>query len=311
MLDGFNGGYMETDEFEEVDEVRKGSAATAGGEEARDYRDLLKLIIKKSTNNVEYKKYGEYSNMLVLGYYKRLGSVEKAYDVVYSLVENAEGVQDLAKHYSALKSDEKNGDAETPAERAKEKIANTLLKDYRKRFGEKKAEAYKVLVLQGWVSRVESVNEMAILMDNILTMRDRLGNSWDYEVHIIPLLLEKAFNAETLIDFSNSMTNLVIGLSRKLRDYYLAVMTAVKVLEYADSPKVIKSYIRDMIKETSKELDRINAEIAAINSGSFTKVTQIVRLKELSMRAAGISRQIDELMSGIEPKELMLENTKR
>ncbi len=301
---------MEANEIEEVDEAGS-SAGLAAGDEAVNYSDLLKLIIKKSTNNIEYKKYGEYANMLVLGYYKRLGSVEKAYEVVYSLVENAADVQELAKHYNALRKDERGSNAEAPAEKAKEKIANTLFNDYKKRFGVKKAEAYKVLVLQGWISKVESVNEMAILMDNILTIRDRLGNSWDYEVHMIPLLIEKAFNAETLIDFSNSMTNLVIGLSGKLRDNYLAVMTAMKILEFADSPKVIKSYLRDMIKEASKELDRINAEIAAINSSSFAKVTQIVRLKELDMKAASVNKQIDELMSGIEPKELMLENTKR
>jgi hypothetical protein len=311
MLDELNGGFMEVNEIEKVDEDRGSAANAAVGEEAMNYGDLLKLIIKKSTNNIEYKKYGEYANMLVLGYYKRLGSVDKAYEVVYSLVENAANVQELAKHYNALKKDEKGSNAEAPAERAKERISNTLFNDYKRRFGEKKAEAYKVLVLQGWIGKVESVNEMAILMDNILTIRDRLGNSWDYEVHMIPLLIEKAFNAETLIDFSNSMTNLVIGLSRKLKDNYLAVMTAMKVLEFADSPKVIKLYIRDMIKDASKELDRINAEMAAISSSSFTKVTQIVRLKELDMRAAGITKQIDELMSGIDPKELMLENTKR
>ncbi len=311
MLNGFDGGCMETNKFEEAKEGRKGDAAETSGEVTVNYADLLGLIIKKSASNVEYRKYGEYANMLVLGYYRRLGSIEKAYDAVYSLVENAEGVQDLAKHYNALRKDDREGDAEAQAARAKEKIANTLFKDYMKRFGDKKTEAYKVLVLQGWTGKVESVNEMAILMDNILTIRDKLGNSWDYEVHIIPLLLEKAFDAETLIGFSNSMTNLIIGLSRKLKDNYLAVMTAVKVLEYADSPKVIKSYIRDMIKGTSRELDSVNAEIAAINSSSFAKMTKIVRLKELGMRAAGISKQIDELMSGIDPKELMLENTRR
>ena len=51
-------------------------------------------------------------------------------------------------------------------------------------------------------------------MDNILNVMDKLGNSWDYEVHIIPLFVEKAFSTDELMDYTNSITNLIVGLGK-------------------------------------------------------------------------------------------------
>ncbi|MGC9099562.1 MAG: hypothetical protein ACP5HW_03415, partial [Candidatus Micrarchaeia archaeon] len=186
-----------------------------------------------------------------------------------------------------------------------------LLNDYKRRFGEGKKEAYNVLVLQSWLPKVEGVNELAILMDNILNIRDKLGNSWDYEVHIIPLLISKAFTTEALIDYANSITNLIIGLERKLNDGYLAVMTGVKVLEFANSPAVVKHYIRDMIKENNKRMDQLNTELAMINSNKLSQVRNVTRIKRLNQQIVELHMLNEELMRGMDPKDFMLEGTKR
>ncbi|MGC8538568.1 MAG: hypothetical protein ACP5MK_01725 [Candidatus Micrarchaeia archaeon] len=275
------------------------------------YARLASLIIKKSRNNNEYKKYSELSSMLMLDYYKRLGSIDDAEQTVYMLVENAKDINELANHYKALQLEEKNGNGDTAGEHARARIINTLFNDYKKRFGPKNAEAYSVLVLQGWTSKIETTNELAILMDNILTIREKIGNSWDYEVHVVPLLMEKAFSAETLIDYANAMTNFVIGLTRKLKDNYLAIMTAVKVLEISDSPKTIKHYIREMVRDLNKRLDALNGEFAMMNSNPMLSIVNYVRKKELEQKIKALEQQVDELMEGIDPKEFMLENTKR
>jgi hypothetical protein len=272
--------------------------------------EIFELLIKKSKSGNEYKKYVELTGMLMLNYYKRLGSINAAAEAVYEVVNEAKEVNDLILHYNALKEEEK-AHADSSAENARAKIANMLLNDYKRRFGEGKKDAYNVLVLQSWLPKVEGVNELAILMDNILNIRDKLGNSWDYEVHIIPLLVEKAFTAEALSDYANSITNLIVGLGKKLKDSYLAVMTGVKVLEYANSPSVIKSYIRDMIKENNKKIDQLNTELAMINSNPVSKVKNIARIRYINQRIVELHLQNEELMHGIDPKDLMLEGSKR
>jgi hypothetical protein len=279
-------------------------------EERTGYLNLVELIIKKSKNSREYKKYNEIVSMLILNYYKRLGNIEQATEMVYSLVESADSVHDLMSHHQALVKEEK-GSGTSDVDHARAKITNTLLNDYKKRFGNRKVEEYNVLVLQTWVNKVENVSELAILMDNMLTIRDKIGNSWDYEVHVVPLLLEKSFNTETLIDFTTSTTNFVVGLTRRLKDSYLAVMTAVKILEVSDTPKVMKKYIRDMIKDISKKIDSLNTEAAIINSNTISRITKVVRVKEIHSQVAELNKQIEELMNGIDPKELMLEGSRR
>lgn len=275
--------------------------------ESSNYQNLIALIIKKARNNREYKKYNEATSLLTLGYYKRLGNIDDAMRIVYALVENSGGVEELMRHYHALLNEDKVDGGSDENEQAKSKIINTMLNDYRKRFGQDKVEAYKVLVLQGWINKVENVNELAIIMDNTLTIRDKIGNSWDYEVHVVPLLLDKAFNTEAFIDFTNSTTNFIVGLTRRLKDSYLAVMTAVKILEVSDSPKVMKKYIRDMIKENSKKIDQLNTELAIISSSGIGKITKIAKVREIVEDLEDYNKQIDELMNGIDPKELMLE----
>jgi len=271
---------------------------------------LFELIMKKSKNKNEYKRYSELAGMLMLSYNKRLGSISEAEKAVYDLINESNSVNDLVMHYNALKEEEK-GNADKSTENAKARIANMLLNDYKRRFGEGKKEAYNVLVLQSWMSKVEDINELTILMDNVINVRDKLGNSWDYEVHIIPLLIERAFSTDELMDYANSITNLIVGLGKKLKDSYLAVMTGVKVLEYANSPAVIKSYIRDMVKENNKKIDQLNAQIAMINSNTISKVKNVARIRALNQQIVELHLLNEELMNGIDPKELMLEGTKR
>ena len=271
---------------------------------------LFELIMRKSKNKNEYKKYAELAGMLMLSYNRRLGSMSEAEKAVYDLINESNSVNDLVMHYNALKEEEK-GNADKSTENAKARIANMLLNDYKRRFGEGKKEAYNVLVLQSWMSKVEGINELTILMDNILNVRDKLGNSWDYEVHIIPLLIERAFSTDELMDYANSITNLIVGLGKKLKDSYLAVMTGVKVLEYANSPAVIKSYIRDMVKENNKKIDQLNTQLAMINSNTISKVKNVARIRALNQQIVELHLLNEELMKGIDPKELMLEGTKR
>ena len=271
---------------------------------------LFELIMRKSKNKNEYKKYAELVGMLMLSYNKRLGSISEAEKAVYDIINESNSVNDLVMHYNALKEEEK-GNADKSTENAKARIANMLLNDYKRRFGEGKKEAYNVLVLQSWMSKVEGINELTILMDNILNVRDKLGNSWDYEVHIIPLLVEKAFSTDELMDYANAITNLIVGLGKKLKDSYLAVMTGVKVLEYANSPAVIKSYIRDMVKENNKKIDQLNAQLAMINSNTISKVKNVAKIRALNQQIVELHLLNEELMNGIDPKELMLEGTKR
>jgi len=279
-------------------------------EKAITHGNVFELIMRKSKNKNEYKRYSELAGMLMLSYNKRLGSISEAEKAVYDLINESNSVNDLVMHYNALKEEEK-GNADKSTENAKARIANMLLNDYKRRFGEGKKEAYNVLVLQSWMSKVEGINELTILMDNILNVRDKLGNSWDYEVHIIPLLVEKAFSTDELMDYANAITNLIVGLGKKLKDSYLAVMTGVKVLEYANSPAVIKSYIRDMVKENNKKIDQLNAQLAMINSNTISKVKNVAKIRALNQQIVELHLLNEELMNGIDPKELMLEGTKR
>ncbi|MFP3190843.1 MAG: hypothetical protein RXR31_05870 [Thermoproteota archaeon] len=272
--------------------------------------DIFELILKKSRNKNEYKKYVELAGLLILTYNKRLGNISVAEKTVYELIKETENVNDLVNHYMALKNEEK-ANADKSAENAKARIANMLLNDYKRRFGEGKKEAYNVLVLQTWISKVDDINELTILMDNILNVRDKLGNSWDYETHIIPLLIEKAFSTEELMDYTNSLTNLIVGLAKKLKDNYLAVMTGVKILEFANSPSIIKSYIRDIVKENNKKITQLSAEIALINSNAVSKIKNVAKIRALNQQIAELHLINEELMKGIDPKELMLEGTKR
>ncbi len=272
--------------------------------------NLAELIIRKSKSKAEYRKYSELASMLTLTYYKRMGSMDNAMGIVYSLVNDAADVNQLMQHYNTLLKDESNS-KEQSTEQARSKIANTLVNDYRKKFGDRRADAYNTLVLQSWIGKVENLHDLVILMDNILTIREKLGNSWDYELHVIPMFIDRAYTSEILADFSNSTTNLVIGLSRKLKDNYLAVMTAVKILEFSDSPKTVKKYIRDMINDDRKQIAQLNNELAAMSMSSISRITNIMRAREINAKIARLNANIDEMMNGIDPKELMLESTKR
>jgi hypothetical protein len=307
-----NGGIMMENSisFEGIDVDQMAQKATDIESDTTAQNHLFELIIKKAKNNTEYRKYAEITGALVLSYYKRTGSISKAVEAVYTVLSESGDVSTLINHYNALKQEDKSS-SDASTDNARAKIANMLLNDYKRRFGESKKEAYNVLVLQSWINKVENINELTIIMDNILSIRDKLGNSWDYEVHIIPLLLEKAFTAETLMDFSNSTANLIIGLGKRLRDNYLAVMTAVKVLEYADSPKIVKIYIRDMIKDSNKKIDQLSTELAVINSNKILKIKNIAKIRAINQQIIDLHTQVEELMNGIDPKELMLEGTKR
>ena len=223
--------------FGGVDEMQSDSKGRGRELKAPGSADLLELIIRKSRNAREYRKYHEIVSHLVLDYYKRLGSMSQATSYVYSLIDGAKDINELMAHKKALTQESKGSMHDTADDEAKRRILNILFNDYKRRFQGNKTDAYNVLVLQSWITKTENTNELAILMDNILLVRDKLGNSWDYETHIVPILLDKSFTAEMLADYSNVTTNLIIGLSSKLKDSYLAVMTSVKILEYADSPK--------------------------------------------------------------------------
>ena len=274
------------------------------------HNNIFELIIRKSKNNNEYKKYVEIVGLLILSYNSRLGNMNLAEKVVYDLINESKSVNDLVMHYNVLKKDEK-ANTDKNAENARKSIANMLLNDYKQRFGEGKKESYNILVLQSWINKVENINELAILMDNILSIRNKLGNSWDYEVHIIPLLLEKAFSTDELIDYTNSITNLVVGLAKKLNDNYLAIMTGVKILEFSNSATVIKKYIMDLIKENNKNMDNLNAQLSIINSNAISKVKNAIKIKTLKQQIAKLKALNVDLMNGIDPKDLMLEGTKR
>ena len=286
--------------------AQKGRASTS---RSASY-DIITLIIRKAKNNKEYKKYVEIASMLILSYYRRLGNLDSAYQTVYKIVEGVDSVTTLLTHYKAIQHDERTN-SDNSTEQARKKIASTLINDYKKRFSDKKAEPYELLVLQSWLNKVESVNELAILMDSILIIRDKMGNSWDYESHIVPILLDKTFSTEALIDFTNATTNLVIRLATRLKDNYLAVMTAVKILEYADSPKKIKAYLREMIKDASKRMDQINTELAIIDSQPLSRIIRIARTRELRKELAKLTKHVEDMMNGIDVRELMLENTRR
>jgi len=88
-------------------------------------------------------------------------------------------------------------------------------------------------------------------------------------------------------------------------------MTAVKVLEYADTPTTVKMYIRDMIKDSNKKIDQLSTEIAVMNSNKISKVKNIARIRAMNQQIIELHTQVEELMNGIDPKELMLEGTKR
>jgi len=82
-------------------------------------------------------------------------------------------------------------------------------------------------------------------------------------------------------------------------------------LEYANSPTVIKSYIRDIVKENNKKIDQLNTQLAMINSNTISKVKNVARTRALDQQIAELHLINEELMKGIDPKELMLEGTKR
>ncbi|MEM0086859.1 MAG: hypothetical protein QW774_01805 [Candidatus Micrarchaeaceae archaeon] len=301
---------MNSENLEE--EIEGGAQENQDAQQSANGFDINGLIIKKSNSNAEFNKYIELSSKLVLSYYRRLGSINKANEIVYDLVSKAKDVNELVDHYNALKDDEESSKSDAAqTEKAREKIANTLLNDYVKRFGPGKREAYNTLVLQGWLSKVEGLHDMILLMDNVLTIRDKLGNSWDYELHVVPLLLTKAYNFDMLADFANSTTNLVVGLSKKLGNNYLAVITTVKILELSNHPKTVKNYLKEMISDAKKEIEELDAELATIGLNKMSTLVNAMKIKKIKERIKALNEGINELMEGIDPKELSLENAKR
>ena len=87
---------------------------------------LFELIMRKSKNKNEYKKYAELAGMLMLSYNKRLSSMSEAEKAVYDLINESNSVNDLVMHYNALMEEEK-ANADKSTENAKARIANMLL----------------------------------------------------------------------------------------------------------------------------------------------------------------------------------------
>ena len=73
----------------------------------------------------------------------------------------------------------------------------------------------------------------------------------------------------------------------------------------------MKAYLRDLIKEANKEIDQLNTDLAIINSSNISKVTQLVKARDINLRIAKLNKLIEDLMSGIDPRELMLESPKK
>jgi len=108
------------------------------------HNNIFELIMRKSKNNNEYKKYVDIVGLLILSYNSRLGNMNLAEKVVYDLINESKSVNDLVMHYNVLKKDEK-ANADKNAENARKSIANMLLNDYKQRFGEGKKESYNIL----------------------------------------------------------------------------------------------------------------------------------------------------------------------
>ena len=79
------------DEYEDVGMAH----GRQGKEKPAPNVNVHSLIIKKSKNSREFKKYHELVGSLILNYYKRFGDMEEATRFVCSLVDEAQTVEGL------------------------------------------------------------------------------------------------------------------------------------------------------------------------------------------------------------------------
>ncbi|MEM3791548.1 MAG: hypothetical protein QXL16_02365 [Candidatus Micrarchaeaceae archaeon] len=283
-----------------VDEDVEMSAAQKS-HKANTYGDLIGLIMKKAGNKKEFKKYYEYSGNIVFEYYKKFGDLDEAIGYAMQVIKEAKTPYDIISHSLSIEEENDGSSFNVHEEHGKSRIMAMLLRDYKKRFGERKSEAYKVLVLQRWAKKVETTNEMAILMECVMRIRERFSDSWQYETHIIPLLLDKAYNASILAEMAIAITNLCIGLSKKLKDEYLGIMTAATVLEYANDPSPIKKYIKELVEEKRREIDSVNKELGLLKSSALGKLN-ITKAQVLNYKLKELQRDMEELLFSLDPK---------
>ncbi len=273
-------------------------------------KTIFERIIKISKSTKEYKKYVEITSLLILDYYKRFFDINKAIQAVDDILTNTTDLNTLMVHHSALKNEENDENLED-VRKSKQKIIEIILDDYGKRFGQVKKEEYNVLVLQSWTQKIENLNELILIMDSVLKFRNKIGNSWDYEIHIIPNLIDKSSNIEELNDYLVSITNLIIGLSERLNDLYLGVMTAVKVLEYSHSPNDVKHYIRELIKKNKDEISALTSKLNSMRKDKISEIKNIRKIQDTTNRIRQLNLINDDISQGIDPKELELERSKR
>ncbi len=267
---------------------------------AINYNDIVLLLIKKSHNKREYKKYSDAVSNLIFNLYVRSGKLENVLNDVYNILNNANSPNDLLTNLAAL---ENENNENIQDKEGKERLVRTILNDYIKRFGEKKADAYNMLVLQSWSKKVENINELAIIMEALLSFREKVGDSWDFESNLLPIILDKAYNTELLSEYLSLVSNLVIGLNKKLKEPRLASMTATKMIEYSNGPENLKKYIRDLIKEANEELQQLNIQLAELSTSGLSKYMKINQIREINQRIDALNKYIKALTEGVDLKE--------
>ena len=267
---------------------------------AINYNDIVLLLIKKSHNKREYKKYSDAVSNLIFNLYVRSGKLENVLNDVYNMLNNANSPNDLLTNLAAL---ENENNENIQDKEGKERLVRTILNDYIKRFGEKKADAYNMLVLQSWSKKVENINELAIIMEALLSFREKVGDSWDFESNLLPIILDKAYNTELLSEYLSLVSNLVIGLNKKLKEPRLASMTATKMIEYSNGPENLKKYIRDLIKEANEELQQLNIQLAELSTSGLSKYMKINQIREINQRIDALNKYIKALTEGVDLKE--------
>ncbi len=270
---------------------------------------IFEEMIRRSTNSRDYKKYAEIVFLLILEYYKRVLNIDEAVKIVTELVSTTD-LNGLKMHYNALKEDNKN-ESDAEFQKSKQKLLNILLNDYVKRFGASKKEAYDLFVLQNWSKKVENLNELIAIIDEIIRFRNKSGNSWDYETHIIPKIIDKSSNFDELLDYLVSATNLTIGLSEQLNDSYIAIMAVTKILDYSSSTKDIKHYIREIITKNNNKINELNRKIDEMRRNKISEIRNVKSIRNVIKEVEKLKKINEDVSQSVDPRELELENIRR
>ena len=66
-----------------------------------------------------------------------------------------------------------------------------------------------------------------------------------------------------------------------------------------------------MVKDTNRKIEQLSSEHSMLQTTRVSQVVNVIRVRELKQQIDMLNMQVEELMSGIDPKELMIDGAKK